>query len=365
MKKIKLYIFSPYSTIGGDTLSLYRLINNLSEKDYDISFISLGKTRILKYDLSRKINIINLKTSRTIFSIFKVRKIIANDLKKNYRKYIFISNQNFANIISILIVKNFEKVKLIFIERNHLDEFKFQKKFKNFFIKYLVKFFYKKADIIIGISKKLSLDLSKFIHKNVKTIYNPAYDKAVFKLAKNKVTFKKKKNLILSVGRFENQKDPFTLLKAFKIVTKRIDAHLLMIGFGSMYDDIKSYINRNSLNNKITLLQNVNNPFPYYKLSKLFVVSSKYEGFCNVIVEAASFNVPVISSRCNSGPSEILMMGKGGDLFNVGDYNVLSKIIYKRLRFKYKKKVNKLNKTLNRFSVKKNVDEYEKIFKKI
>ena len=132
-----------------------------------------------------------------------------------------------------------------------------------------------------------------------------------------------------------------------------------------MYDDIKSYINRNSLNNKITLLQNVNNPFPYYKLSKLFVVSSKYEGFCNVIVEAASFNVPVISSRCNSGPSEILMMGKGGDLFNVGDYNVLSKIIYKRLRFKYKKKVNKLNKTLNRFSVKKNVDEYENIFKKI
>lgn len=365
MKKIKIYIFSPYSTIGGDTLSLSRLIDNLSEKKYDISFISLRKSKISEYNLSRKVKFINLRTSRTILSIFKIRNLIKSDLNRKYSKYIFISNQNFGNIVSIFIVKGFKKIKLILIERNHLDEFKYQKLFKNFFIKHLIKIFYKHADLIIGISKKLSKDLSIYVKKKVVTIYNPAFDKKILKLSRQRVNFLPKNNLILSVGRFENQKDPFTLLKAFKIVSKKIDTSLLMIGYGSMLNKINEYIKNNSLSNKVTILKNVKNAYPYYKFSSIFVVTSKYEGFCNVIVEAAMFKVPIISSKCNSGPSEILMNGKGGDFFKIGDYKKLSKIIIKRLKYKNKTKTKILKKNLNRFSVEKNVNKYKKIFKQL
>ena len=98
-KKIKLYIFSPYSFIGGDTLSISRLIANLDTKNYDISFICLKKTKILNYLKKKKFKIIRTNTTRTIFSIFDIIKIIKKDLKKKYKKYIFLSNQNFANIV--------------------------------------------------------------------------------------------------------------------------------------------------------------------------------------------------------------------------------------------------------------------------
>ena len=95
--------------------------------------------------------------------------------------------------------------------------------------------------------------------------------------------------------------------------------------------------------NKVQIQKNINNPYPYYKYSKLFILASKYEGFGNVIVEAAMFKVPIISSNCNSGPPEILLNGKGGDLFKVGNYLSLSEKIIKNLKVKIKKLIIFLN----------------------
>ena len=70
MLKIKIYIFHPYSGIGGADLSLSRLINNLDKRFYDITFITLKSPKI-RYYLKRKIEIISLNSNRTIFSIMK------------------------------------------------------------------------------------------------------------------------------------------------------------------------------------------------------------------------------------------------------------------------------------------------------
>ncbi len=364
-KKIKIYIFSPFSFIGGDTLSISRLIKNLNPKIYDISFICLKKTKITYYLKNKNFKIIKINSERALFSIGKIRRIIKNDLKKKFDKYIFISNQNYANIISVLLLHKLSKIKLILIERNHIDEFKYQKTFKNFIIKILIKYFYKRANIIIGISKVLSKDLSNYIKKKVITIYNPSFDKQVYNLSKNHVKIKNKKNLILTVGRFENQKDPYTILKAFKIVLKKIDCNLMMIGYGSMFNELKEFIKNNGIQNKVQIQNNISNPYPYYKYSKLFVLASKYEGFGNVIVEAAMFKLPIISSNCNSGPPEILLNGKGGDLFKVGDFLSLSKMIIKNLKVKNKKKTTYLFKSLKRFDIKNHSKKYEEIFAKI
>ena len=64
----------------------------------------------------------------------------------------------------------------------------------------------------------------------------------------------------------------------------------------------------------------MSNPYPYYKKANLFILTSLYEGFGNVLTEAAMFEVPIISTDCNSGPREILMNGKGGNLIKIYDY---------------------------------------------
>ena len=363
--KCKIYIFHPYSNIGGADLSISRIIRNLKIRDFDVDFIYLNQQKISKYLDKSQINLIKVKSKRSIFSIYKVRKYLVKDKEKNYKKYIFISNQNFANVISFFILYKFTWIKHILIERNHLDEFKFNKSIKNFFILFLMKYLYKKSDLIVGISKKLSKDLANFVKKRVLTIYNPAFDKKVYKLSNNKIKIKKQKNIVLSVGRLEKQKDPITILKAFKIVLKKIDANLIMVGYGSEYLRLIQYIKINKLGNKVRILNNIKNPFPYFKLAKVFVLSSKYEGFGNVLVEAAMFKLKIISSDCNSGPREILLNGKGGKLFKIGDHIDLASKILNSLKSNDKKSENRLYNSLNRFNINRIANKYINLFKKI
>ena len=186
-KKIKLVIFHPYSKIGGADKSLSRLINRLDSSKYEIIFITIEKP-FIKYYLKKEIKIIKIKSSKTIFSVMKIRKIL-----KSYseEKVIFFSNQNFANIVSFFIIFRFSNIKHIVMERNHIDEFKYSKNFvdliKKKIIFLLMKIFYKHADLVLGNAKKLCIDLKKMTNCKVKKIYNPAYDKEIYKLSKSKI----------------------------------------------------------------------------------------------------------------------------------------------------------------------------------
>ena len=97
-------------------------------------------------------------------------------------------------------------------------------------------------------------------------------------------------------------------------------------------------INKYKLQKNIKIINYKTNPFPYLKASDLFVLSSKYEGLPNVILEAQTLKKYVISSDCPTGPKEILLNGKIGSLFKVGDYDSLAKIIinFKKIKKYFK-----------------------------
>ena len=361
MQKIKLYIFHPYSRIGGADLSLSRLINNLDKKKYSITFITLERPRINFY-LKRKIEIHIIKKKRAIYSIFELRKLIKKD-KNKFSKIIFISNQHFANIISVVALANISWIKLILIERNNPIELDYSNNLKDKLIKFLIKITYKYSDTIISISKELGRDLEKLCNKKVSTIYNASYDTNIFKLSKKKIN--KKSKIILNIARFEKQKNHLMLLESFKNVHKQINAKLILVGYGSEKQNILQYINRNNLKKKVLLITDNKNIFSYYKIADLFVLTSIYEGFGNVLVEAGMFKVPIISTNCKSGPKEILKNGKFGDLVNIGDTKRLSKLILKNLKKPNKIKILKMYESLKIFNIKNHIKKYEKIFDKV
>ena len=330
-KTNRVFIFHPYPSLGGADRSIIRLINSL--KNCEIFFISITKCNYNKL-VNKKINYILLKNKRVIFSLKELKKIILTNLKnRKFKKNLIISNQNFANISTILSCKNIKNLKIVLIERNHLDELKYYKNFKDFLKKIIIKWFikktYYKSDAIIGISKKLSIDLEKFCKKKVFTIYNPALDNKTFKSITFKNNFlnklkKKKIFTILNVSFFEPQKDHFTLLRAFKIFNDtNKKSHLILIGKGSLENKIKEFIKTNGLVKFVTIYNNCNNPQIFFKNSDLFILSSVYEGFGNVVVESLYNKCPIITSNCNAGPSEIIDNGKYGDLYPVGNVNEL------------------------------------------
>ncbi|WP_440924531.1 glycosyltransferase [Candidatus Pelagibacter sp.] len=372
-KKFNIFIFHPYPSFGGADRSIIRLIN--SNKNAHFILISLTKCNYKKY-LNKKIKYIQLSASRTIFSLFELRNIVLKLMRNSENgKNIFISNQNFANILTILSLKKIKKLKIILIERNHLDELYNYRNFVDFFKKkiilMLIKLTYKKADLVIGISKKLTADLSRFINKKVQLIYNPAMDEQLYKKNSDKVKLNKrilKKNVILNIGFFEDQKDQITVLKAFNLLKKEFkNIHLVLIGRGSKFNELKSYVEINKLSKDVSLLTKIDNPKNFYKIADLFVLSSKYEGFGNVIVEALKYNCPVITSNCQSGPMEIISKGKYGDFFNVGDYYQLKNKIKNFLidKSKLKLKTIRAKNHLKKFSISKNKIAFDKLFYKI
>ena len=373
MNEMNIFIFQPYPKFGGADRSIIRMIN--SNNDANFTLISITKCKYKKY-LNKKIKYIQLKSSRTFSSIFNLRKNVKKLISKfKDKKNIFISNQNFANIITILSLKNLENLKIILIERNHLNELYNYKNIFDFLKKkiilFLIKFTYREADSIVGISKTLSKDLSRFIKKEVTTIYNPAMDNEIYKDISYKFNLPKKivkKKIILNVGFYEIQKDQITILKALNLLIKESDQyHLLLVGRGSLFGHLDKFVKENKLSKHVSFMQKIDNPSELYKVADLFILSSRYEGFGNVIVESLKNKCPVITSNCCSGPMEIIGYGKYGDYFNVGDYMSLKKKItnffYNKIVLK--QKTLKAKTHLKKFSLLQNKIAFKKLFDNI
>ena len=171
----------------------------------------------------------------------------------------------------------------------------------------------------------------------------------------------------MSIGRLTDQKNQITILKSLNVLKKKeINFRFFLIGAGYKLKILKKYVKDNQLVSHIKFGGYKKNAHDYIRSSDLFVLSSKYEGLPNVLIEAQQFNIPIISSNCPSGPSEILMNGKLGALYPVGDYKKLYKEI---IQFYYNKKklIQKSNlaiQYLNRFDKQANCNEYYKIIKK-
>ena len=125
---------------------------------------------------------------------------------------------------------------------------------------------------------------------------------------------------ILSVGRLTKQKDHITLLKAAKLINPAVKPELIIIGKGKEYINLKNFIISNHLQKIVKLVGYKANGYNFIKKCDIFVLTSKYEGLPNVLLEAQFFKKYIISSNCPTGPKEILLNGKAGDLFKMGDY---------------------------------------------
>jgi len=137
---------------------------------------------------------------------------------------------------------------------------------------------------------------------------------------------------ILSVGRLVPQKDHENLIKAFYLVTKNIDAKLVILGDGPLREKLTDLIAELNLTDQVSLHGFCIDPYPWYRSADLFVLSSLWEGFGIVLVEALECGLQVVSTDCPSGPREILQNGKYGYLVPTSDPISLSGAIIKALQ---------------------------------
>ena len=117
---------------------------------------------------------------------------------------------------------------------------------------------------------------------------------------------------VVFLGRLQDEKGADRLLEAHKrLVDEGKNVQLVMIGDGCDMGKLRSFVDKNSLNDSVYMTGYLDNPYPYMKTADLFVCPSRAEGFGLVLVEAMILDLPVMSTDC-AGPNEILDNGSYG-----------------------------------------------------
>jgi len=325
---------------GGAERVVTTLSNYLIQNGYEITIILLEKD-IIQYDLDKRVNLVVLKTSRITKGIAKIMFIPLQALELNYilKKIKIDKSISFltrANLV-FSFTKFFSKKNIIISQRNNARKNYEIKSIQNNIMNFLIKRLYKKADKIIAISHGIKDSLHEDYNINInkiQVIYNPQNNKLIQNSNTKKLIFefKKEYKYFITLGRLIKPKDHKTMIEAFHIVTQTYPySNLIILGDGELKSDIKSLINKLNLTDKVILLGFVKNPFDYLKKADIFVFSSKFEGFGNVLVEAMASGLPVISTDCPSGPAEILENGKYGILTKVENKKELAKAMINML----------------------------------
>ena len=359
MKKLAIYI--PSIEAGGVEKNLFYISAYLLKKNIDLTIVTANKNK--KKFFNDRINFICPKNNKWNNSSRLIKTLICLGLIITKLPLKKISILSFQSNISAIIISKIFNLKIIIRLNTSTDKY-----INNFIKKYFFKIVYSMSDKIIVNSLEFKKNLKDALKLNSIQIFNPI--KKINNNRRSKIGyFSDYKGLkIMSIGRLTDQKDQITILKSLNILKKKkINFRFFLIGSGYKFDKLNEYIKIHNLSNFIKFAGYKSNAFNYIDCSDLFILSSKFEGLPNVLIEAQLMNIPVISSNCSTGPKEILLNGKLGSLFKVGDYVALSKIIlsfYKDKKF-YLDKAKLAKKYLYRFDFEKNLNKYYNIILKI
>lgn len=237
---------------------------------------------------------------------------------------------------------------------------------KNFILKikayletYFQEYYLKKYDKVIVLTYE---DLKKWKLKNIDVIYN--FTSIVFE-EKAELTNKK----IISVGRIDPQKGYNLLVEAWKYVIEENSGWSLdIVGDGSDFLYIKEKIKKLGLEGSINLKGATPNIKEEYLNASMYVMSSKYEGFPLVLLEAATCGLPLVSFKCESGPADIIKDGETGFLVKENDVlELASKISLLAKDDKMRKKFGEVGRkdSKERFNKEKIMHQWINLFEKL
>jgi len=353
--KTKILLLIPRMDDGGVERLVANIANYVLSKNSN-EFIDVFVFSIRKGN-GRGLQFYNEK-SCIIKSYFDLLKLFISD-RKNLKIYSALTPANFfALFISIIFG-------IRFIPSQHCVVYQ-QNKAKWFFLRLIYKIIYAKSQIYIAVSDGVKQNLHTIIgkDKNIINLYNPV----LFNVINKKIYFELKpiENSVsfCVLGRLSYQKGFDIILEAFGEVKKSgfNNFELHIAGSGEELNNLKRIVLENDLYKNVYFYGFTTKQKDFYSNKDIFLFPSRYEGLGLSLIEAMNYGLPVISSNCEFGPSEILKEGKLGIL--IDDYknkfswcNIFIKILSKNKFTFYCDYFD----SLSRFSVSKYVSSLHKI----
>lgn len=192
-----------------------------------------------------------------------------------------------------------------------------------------MRWLYGRADVLVAVSAGVARDLRGLglVGDRIHVVHNPVDQKRLRYLARTGPALQENEDTpyVIALGRLTEAKDYPCLLRAYA-ASKLLHSHrLVIVGEGEQRDTLESLVRELGLADRVLLPGALDNPFRVLAGAAMLVLSSRWEGYPNVLLEALALDVPVVATDCMHGPREILDGGRYGRLAPVGDETALSR----------------------------------------
>lgn len=331
--QIALFIYNLNG--GGAERVMVNLAHNFSKKGLKVDLVLATATGPYLSQVSPEVRIVDFKTTQMLASLPKLVSYLQKEKPKT-----LLSAMHYANEIALL-AKSLARVstQVVVSEQTNLSQdLTNENQIKKWLTPMSTKLLYPWANGIVAASRETAEDLADITglpSKRIQFIYNPVITPELQEKAKEPVNHpwfaSGEPPVILGAGRFTKQKDFPTLVRAFAQVRQIQPARLMILGDRPKHHVIDNLVRELGLENDVATPGFVENPYAYMARAAVFVLSSAWEGFGNVLAEAMAVKTSVVSTNCKSGPAEILDYGKYGSLVAVGNHQAMAEEILKVL----------------------------------
>lgn len=319
-QKSPITLFIPGLEGGGAQRVFVSLANTLVDiSDRPVQVLVIREGGVFAEHLRPEVELINLGTERVSRSLFA----LISFMRKN-KSHVFCSTLNYCNLLSVIAWLLAGKVgRLVIREANVVSSV-------GPGMRLLMKWTYPRADAVVGLSPEVSksiLEAGIPVANKIVEIGNPANFKLI---AQNppKPDFLPDPvpPFICAVGSLTRQKGFDVLLSAFSQI-KDTNLHLVILGEGELRQDLEQQLRELNIENRVYLPGFVARPTDILQKAELFVLSSRWEGFPNVLLEALMSGVPIVATSCEGASVSILEQGKHGHLVVPDDPDALAMAI--------------------------------------
>jgi len=361
MKNSHHFSFFVHSLTGGGAERMFaNLANAFADRGHNVDLVLVDARGPYLDNIDDSVSVYEIGGD----AVFRIVPNLVRYLRVNRPTSIISTNEK-MNITASLAV-NFAMVDTQVINRvSSINSWNDRSSLKQKLVPAFQTLSYLLADGIVAISNDVKKDIVSKHHINpdkITVIYNPVFTPEIIERARESPDhpwFYESDPIILGVGRLEPVKDFKTLIRAVARLNGDQSPRLVTLGEGSERENLLALADSLGVAHRITFPGFVSNPYSYMRAADVFVLSSKVEGFGNVLVEAMATGTSIVATDCPGGPSEILGGGEFGRLVPVGDDEKMAQKVLESLEDPVCSEL--LKKRAEEFNLEAAMDQYKRI----
>ena len=323
----KVLFLAPSMRGGGAERFLTILLRNLNRERFEGSLGLVIKDGPFLDDIPEEVKILDLKSQRVRYVLFRLIRMI-----RQIDPNIVFSTIGHLSLFVIIARPALSRKTLFIARETNIPSVNINQSAFPILFLILYRWLYPKLDLLICQSQDMKNDLVEnfgISEKSMVVINNPVDIEWVKKRAvSEKKLFDSGNYNLLAVGKLKYQKGFDLLIKTISLLDDE-RYHLTILGTGPDGESLKALANELGIAGQVTFQGFVENPYKYMAQTDIFVLSSRFEGFPNVVLEAMACGTPVVSFSCRGGIDEIIQDGVNGYSVDLEDISALARAIRK------------------------------------